>query len=44
MTMPEEHTRIEVDRLAWLLFCPDDRSERTLQDEGVLGRSTSSAT
>ena len=38
LSMPEEHTRIEVDRLAWLLFCPDDRSRRTLQDEGVLGR------
>ena len=38
LTMPEEHNRIEVDRLAWLLFCPDDRSRRTLQEEGVLGR------
>ena len=38
LTMPEEHTRIEVDRLAWLLFCPDDRSRRTLDEEGVLGR------
>lgn len=38
LAMPEEHTRIEVDRLAWLLFCPDDRSKRSLQDEGVLGR------
>jgi UDP-N-acetylglucosamine 2-epimerase (non-hydrolysing)/UDP-GlcNAc3NAcA epimerase len=38
LSMPEEHTRIEVDRLAWLLFCPDHRSERTLQEEGVLGR------
>jgi UDP-GlcNAc3NAcA epimerase len=38
LSMPEEHTRIEVDRLAWLLFCPDDRSRRTLQEEGVLGR------
>ena len=38
LAMPEEHTRIEVDRLAWLLFCPDDRSRRTLQSEGVLGR------
>ena len=36
--MPEEHNRIETDRLAWLLFCPDDRSKRTLEDEGVLGR------
>jgi UDP-N-acetylglucosamine 2-epimerase len=38
LAMPEEHTRREVDRLAWLLFCPDDRSKRTLQEEGVLGR------
>ena len=38
LTMPEEHNRVEVDRLAWLLFCPDDRSRRTLQEEGVLGR------
>jgi UDP-GlcNAc3NAcA epimerase len=38
LAMPEEHNRIETDRLAWLLFCPDDRSRRTLQDEGVLGR------
>ena len=38
LSMPEEHNRIETDRLAWLLFCPDDRSRRTLEDEGVLGR------
>jgi UDP-GlcNAc3NAcA epimerase len=38
LTMPEEHTRIEVDRISWLLFCPDDRSKRALQDEGLLGR------
>jgi UDP-GlcNAc3NAcA epimerase len=38
LTMPEEHNRIETDRLAWLLFCPDDRSRQTLQGEGVLGR------
>jgi UDP-GlcNAc3NAcA epimerase len=38
LAMPEEHNRIETDRLAWLLFCPDDRSRRTLQDEGVMGR------
>ena len=36
--MPEEHNRIEVDRIAWLLFCPDDRSQTTLEEEGVLGR------
>ena len=34
LTMPEEHNRIETDRLAWLLFCPDDRSKRTLQERG----------
>ena len=38
LSMPEEHNRIEADRLAWLLFCPDDRSRQTLQAEGVLGR------
>ena len=38
LSMPEEHNRIETDRLAWLLFCPDDRSRQTLEDEGVLGR------
>ena len=37
-SMPEEHNRIETDRLSWLLFCPDDRSKRTLEAEGVLGR------
>ena len=36
--MPEEHNRIETDRLSWLLFCPDDRSRRVLEKEGVLGR------
>ena len=38
LDMPEEHNRIEADRLAWLLFCPDDRSRQTLQVENVLGR------
>jgi UDP-N-acetylglucosamine 2-epimerase len=38
LSMPEEHTRIEADRLAWLLFCPDDRSQRTLEREAVMGR------
>jgi UDP-N-acetylglucosamine 2-epimerase len=38
LTMPEEHARIEVDRIAWLLFCPDDRSRTTLNEENVLGR------
>jgi UDP-GlcNAc3NAcA epimerase len=38
LEMPEERNRIETDRLAWLLFCPDDRSRTVLQSEGVLGR------
>ena len=38
LSMPEERNRIETDRLSWLLFCPDDRSKRTLEGEGVLGR------
>ncbi len=36
-TMPEEHTRVEVDRLAALLLCPDERSAETLRREGVSG-------
>jgi UDP-GlcNAc3NAcA epimerase len=38
LSMPEERNRIESDRLAWLLFCPDDRSRRTLDSEGAMGR------
>jgi UDP-N-acetylglucosamine 2-epimerase (non-hydrolysing)/UDP-GlcNAc3NAcA epimerase len=38
LAMPEEHNRIETDGLAWLLFCPDDRSRQILKGEGVLGR------
>jgi UDP-N-acetylglucosamine 2-epimerase len=38
LDMPEERNRIEADRLAWLLFCPDHRSRRTLEGEGVMGR------
>src|SRR5256885_3582500 len=38
LSMPEEHNRIEVDRLAAVLLCPDDRSASTLRDEGVSGR------
>jgi UDP-N-acetylglucosamine 2-epimerase len=38
LSMPEEHNRIEVDRLAALLLCPDERSARTLHGEGVSGR------
>jgi UDP-GlcNAc3NAcA epimerase len=36
-SMPEERNRIEVDRLSGLLFCPDDRSARQLESEGVTG-------
>jgi UDP-N-acetylglucosamine 2-epimerase len=38
LTMPEEHNRIETDRLAQLLLCPDQRSRETLEREGVEGR------
>jgi UDP-N-acetylglucosamine 2-epimerase len=37
-TMPEERNRIEVDRIAALLFCPDERSAAQLEREGVPGR------
>jgi UDP-N-acetylglucosamine 2-epimerase len=37
-TMPEERNRIEVDRLATLLFCPDERSAAQLEREGVPGK------
>jgi UDP-N-acetylglucosamine 2-epimerase len=37
--MPEERARIEVDRLAVVLFCPDDRSAETLAAEGVAGEA-----
>jgi len=36
--MPEERNRIEVDRLAALLLCPDERAAETLAREGVPGR------
>jgi UDP-GlcNAc3NAcA epimerase len=38
-SMPEERNRVEVDRLAQLLFCPDERSAQTLAGEGVSGES-----
>ncbi len=38
LSMPEERARIEVDQLAWLLFCPDDHSRQVLAEEGVLGQ------
>jgi UDP-GlcNAc3NAcA epimerase len=37
-SMPEERNRIEVDRLAALLLCPDERSATQLASEGVAGR------
>jgi UDP-GlcNAc3NAcA epimerase len=37
LSMPEERNRIEVDRLAALLLCPDDRSAAQLGVEGVRG-------
>ena len=39
LSMPEERNRIEVDRRAALLFCPDDRSREQLASEGVPGRA-----
>ena len=38
LSMPEERNRIETDRLATLLFAPDERSRETLAAEGVEGR------
>jgi UDP-N-acetylglucosamine 2-epimerase len=38
-SMPEERNRIEVDGLADLLLCPDERSRVTLAAEGVTGRA-----
>jgi UDP-N-acetylglucosamine 2-epimerase len=38
LSMPEEHNRIEVDRIAALLLCPDERSAGVLSAEGVTGR------
>jgi UDP-GlcNAc3NAcA epimerase len=37
-SMPEEHNRVEIDRIAGLLFAPDERSRETLTREGVPGR------
>jgi UDP-N-acetylglucosamine 2-epimerase len=39
LEMPEERARIEVDGLATLLLCPDERSAETLRAEGVPGRT-----
>ncbi len=38
LTMPEEHNRIEVDRISALLLTPDERSKDMLEAESVLGR------
>jgi UDP-GlcNAc3NAcA epimerase len=38
LSMPEERNRIEVDRVATVLFCPDERSSEILAAEGVRGR------
>jgi UDP-GlcNAc3NAcA epimerase len=38
-SMPEERNRIETDRLAQVLFCPDERSREILAAEGVSGRA-----
>ena len=38
LSMPEERARIEVDGLAFLLLCPDERSAETLRAEGAAGR------
>ncbi|MGZ4338499.1 MAG: non-hydrolyzing UDP-N-acetylglucosamine 2-epimerase [Gaiellaceae bacterium] len=38
LSMPEERNRIEVDRLAALLLCPDERSARQLASESIQGR------
>lgn len=37
LSMPEERTRIAVDRMADILFCPDERSRNTLVAERVEG-------
>lgn len=37
LTMPEERNRIEVDRIAALLLCPDERSRAILEGEGAQG-------
>jgi UDP-GlcNAc3NAcA epimerase len=37
--MPEERNRVETDRLAQLLLCPDERSRGILTAEGVAGEA-----
>lgn len=38
LSMPEEHNRVESDRLSHVLFAPDERSRAILEGEGVEGR------
>jgi UDP-GlcNAc3NAcA epimerase len=38
LSMPEERNRIEVDRIACLLLCPDERSRDTLRSEAAAGK------
>src|SRR5262245_426799 len=38
LSMPEEHNRVETDRLSQLLFAPDERSRAILESESVTGR------
>jgi UDP-GlcNAc3NAcA epimerase len=38
LSMPEEHNRIAVDRVADVLLAPDERSRAILEGEGVHGR------
>jgi UDP-GlcNAc3NAcA epimerase len=38
LSMPEERNRVEVDALAALLLCPDERSASQLESERVHGR------
>ena len=38
LSMPEEHNRIEVDRISALLLTPDERSKDVLEAEGVAGQ------
>jgi UDP-GlcNAc3NAcA epimerase len=37
-SMPEEHNRVEIDRISALLLAPDERSRAVLAAEGVPGR------
>src|SRR4029079_17580598 len=38
LSMPEERNRIEVDRIACLLLCPDERSRATLLSAAAAGK------